>query len=62
MLPWFTKALKRIAKTAKLHFLESGVLATVCGPTFDKVKADRGIFGALLENFVFSKALDDIGA
>ncbi|WP_363352505.1 hypothetical protein [Methylocystis echinoides] len=31
VLPWFTKALKRIVKTAKLHFLESGLLATVCG-------------------------------
>ena len=33
--PWFTNALKRIVKTPKLHFLDSGLLATVRGLTFD---------------------------
>lgn len=37
---------------ARLHFLDSGLLATVRGLTFDRVKADRGPFGALLESFV----------
>ena len=55
--PWFTNALKRIVKTPKLHFLDSGLLATVRGLTFDRVKADRGTFGALLESFVFSEVL-----
>jgi predicted AAA+ superfamily ATPase len=55
--PWFTNALKRIVKTPKLHFLDSGLLATVRGLTFDRVKADRGSFGALLESFVFSEVL-----
>ena len=55
--PWFTNALKRIAKTPKLHFLDSGLLATVRGLTFDRVKADHGPFGALLESFVFSETL-----
>ncbi|MEO3435378.1 ATP-binding protein [Inquilinus sp. CAU 1745] len=55
--PWFTNALKRIAKTPKLHFLDSGLLAAVRGLTFDRVKADRGTFGALLESFVFSEVL-----
>jgi predicted AAA+ superfamily ATPase len=40
--PWFTNALKRIVKTPKLHFLDSGLLATVRGLSFDRVKADRG--------------------
>ncbi|MBN9025368.1 MAG: ATP-binding protein, partial [Rhizobiales bacterium] len=40
--PWFTNALKRIVKTPKLHFLDSGLLASVRGLTFDRVKADRG--------------------
>ena len=53
--PWFTNALKRIAKTPKLHFLDSGLLATVRGLTFDRVRADRGTFGPLLESFVFSE-------
>ncbi len=55
--PWFTNALKRIVKTPKLHFLDSGLLASARGLTFDRVKADRGAFGALLESFVFSEVL-----
>ena len=55
--PWYTNALKRIAKTPKLHFLDSGLLAAVRGLGFDRVKANRGEFGALLESFVFSEVL-----
>lgn len=55
--PWFTNALKRIAKTPKLHFLDSGLLGTVRGLGFDRVKADRSQFGPLLESFVFSEVL-----
>ncbi len=55
--PWYTNALKRIAKTAKLHFLDTGLLATTRGMTFDRVKTDRGLIGALLETFVFSEVL-----
>ncbi|WP_036280589.1 ATP-binding protein [Methylocystis sp. ATCC 49242] len=55
--PWFTNALKRIVKTPKLHFLDSGLLAAARGLTFDRIKADRGAFGALLESFVFSEVL-----
>ena len=55
--PWYTNALKRIAKTPKLHFLDSGLLATARGLSFDRVNANRGEFGALLESFVFSEVL-----
>ena len=55
--PWYTNALKRIAKTPKLHFLDSGLLATTRGLSFDRVQANRGEFGALLESFVFSEVL-----
>lgn len=55
--PWFTNALKRIAKTPKLHFLDSGLLATARGLSFDRVKANRTLFGPLLESFVFSEVL-----
>ena len=55
--PWYTNALKRIAKTPKLHFLDSGLLATTRGLSFDRLKANRGEFGALLESFVFSEVL-----
>jgi len=55
--PWYTNALKRIAKTPKLHFVDSGVLAAARGLTFDRVKTDRSAFGTLLESFVFSEIL-----
>ncbi len=55
--PWFTNALKRIVKTPKLHFLDSGLLAMARGLTFDRVKADRTAFGAVLESFVYSEVL-----
>ena len=55
--PWFTNALKRIGKTPKLHFLDSGLLAAARGLTFDRLKADRSPFGALLESFVFAEVL-----
>ena len=55
--PWFTNTLKRIVKTPKLHFLDSGLLASARGLTFNRVKADRGTFGGLLESFVFSEVL-----
>ncbi len=55
--PWYTNALKRIAKTPKLHFLDSGLLTTARGLSFDRVKTDRDVFGTLLESFVFSEVL-----
>lgn len=56
--PWFTNALKRIAKTPELHFLDCGLLAAARGLTFARIKADRGKFGALLESYVFSEILE----
>ncbi len=60
--PWYTNTLKRIVKTPKLHFLDSGLLAAARGLTFARVKADRETFGALLESFVFSEILKLITA
>ena len=55
--PWHTNALKRIVKTPKLHFLNSGLLAAARGLTFDRVTANRSAFGSLLESFVFAEIL-----
>ena len=55
--PWFTNARKRMVKSPKLHFLDSGVLAGMRGLTTDRIKSDRNAFGALLESFVFSEVL-----
>lgn len=55
--PWYTNTLKRIVKTPKLHFLDSGLLATRLGLTFERLKAKRALFGPVLESFVFSEVL-----
>lgn len=55
--PWYTNAIKRITKTPKLHFLDSGMLAATRGLTFERVQKQRDLFGPLLETFVFSEVL-----
>jgi uncharacterized protein len=55
--PWYTNAIKRMVKTAKLHFLDSGLLAASRGLTFSHLQANRAEFGALLESFVFAEIL-----
>lgn len=53
--PWFRNQLKRLVKTPKLHFLDSGLLAALLGITAQRIQKDRSIFGKLLETFVFSE-------
>jgi hypothetical protein len=53
--PWFTNRLKRMVKTPKLHFLDTGLLAALRGLTAERLSGDREALGALLESFVFSE-------
>lgn len=53
--PWFRNQLKRLIKTPKLHFLDSGLLAAMRGLTAEQMAKDRSSFGALLETFTFSE-------
>lgn len=53
--PWFTNRLKRMIKTPKLHFLDTGLLAALQGLTAERVVSERAQFGALLESFVFAE-------
>ena len=55
--PWFQNQLKRLVKTPKLHFLDSGLLAALLGATAERIAKDRSSFGPLLETFVFSEVL-----
>ena len=55
--PWLTNELKRLIKTPKLSFLDSGLLASLRGLTPARIAQDRGPFGALLETFVLAEAL-----
>jgi len=57
--PWFRNELKRLVKTPKLHFLDSGLLAALLGVTAERIAGDRSIFGKLLETFVFSELLKE---
>ncbi|MCJ8141125.1 ATP-binding protein [Falsirhodobacter halotolerans] len=53
--PWFSNRLKRLVKSPKLHFLDSGLLAALRDMSPDRVARDRQAFGALLETFVHSE-------
>jgi predicted AAA+ superfamily ATPase len=55
--PWFRNRLKRLVKTPRLHFLDSGLLAAILGVTEERLGRDRTLFGPLLETFVFSEVL-----
>lgn len=55
--PWFRNELKRLIKTPKLHFLDAGLLASIKGHSIDRLRKDRGPWGAILESFVFSELM-----
>lgn len=55
--PWLRNRIKRLVKTPKLHFLDSGLLATTLGVTSPRIAKDRARFGPLLEAFVYSEIL-----
>lgn len=52
---WHRNTLKRLAKTPKLAFVDSGLLGAVQGLTIEKLTHDRTAFGALLETFAVSE-------
>jgi predicted AAA+ superfamily ATPase len=52
---WHRNDLKRLVKTPKLHFLDSGLLAALQRVTAEDVTRDRSRLGPLLEGFVFSE-------
>jgi hypothetical protein len=58
--PWFRNRLKRLLKTPKLHFIDSGLLAAILGATAGRIASDRAILGPLLEAFVFSEIAKQI--
>jgi uncharacterized protein len=59
--PWFRNQLKRLIKTPKLHFIDSGLLAATLALTGEQIVKDRSAFGALLETFVFSEVTKQTG-
>ena len=53
--PWHSDRLKRLIRSPKLHFLDSGLLAAMRNVSLDVVRKDKSAFGAILETFVFSE-------
>ncbi|MBY0399127.1 ATP-binding protein [Myxococcota bacterium] len=58
---WHRNDLKRLVKTPKLHFLDSGLLAALRRVTERDIEDDRTKLGALLEGFVFSELSKLVG-
>lgn len=52
---WARNQLKRVVKSSKLQFIDSGLLATVLGVSHTEVVQDRTRFGNLLETFVYGE-------
>ena len=42
--PWYTNTLKRLVKSPKLHFLDSGLLATLKGISPDRLIREQALF------------------
>jgi len=54
---WARNRLKRVAKTPKLQFIDSGLLANLMDIHAKDVQADRSRYGHVLESFVFDELL-----
>lgn len=54
---WAHNHLKRVVKTPKLQFMDSGLLATLLELDLEEIQLDRTRFGNLLEAFVYAELL-----
>jgi predicted AAA+ superfamily ATPase len=54
---WARNRLNRVVKTAKLQFIDSGLLASLLELTAAQVQQDRTRFGNVLESFVYGELL-----
>lgn len=59
--PWLTNKLKRLTKSPKLHFLDSGLLAALNDVSPEKLAEDRTAFGPILETFVVGEVMKMVG-
>jgi predicted AAA+ superfamily ATPase len=60
VLPWFTNRIKRIVKSPKMYFGDTGLLAHALGATPERFAVDGKLTGTLLENFVATELLKQI--
>ena len=54
---WARNRLKRVVKTPKLQFIDSGLLAALMDVNIKDIQADKSRYGHVLESFVFSELL-----
>jgi hypothetical protein len=54
---WARNQLKRVVKTPKLQFIDSGLLATLIDLNATEIQQNRSRFGHVLEAFVYSELL-----
>lgn len=57
LAPWSNNRLSRLIKTPKLHFLDTGLLASLREDVSEALRENRTRYGALLESFVVSELL-----
>lgn len=55
--PWHANTLKRLVKTPKVQFFDTGILSASRGLTLERLLNNRSEFGPLLENFVYAEIL-----
>ncbi|MCF3642571.1 ATP-binding protein [Rhizobium sp. TRM95111] len=55
--PWSNNRLSRLIKTPKLHFLDTGLLASLREDEVESLRPNRTRFGPLLETFVVSELI-----
>ena len=55
--PFHINIRNQLAKIPKVHFLDTGLLASVGGLNFDQLQKNRSKFGPLLETFVYTEIL-----
>ena len=58
---WASNPIKRLVKSPKLHFIDTGLAAHLQGVTDDSVQINRGPIGNLLESFVLSELRKQAG-
>ena len=53
--PWYSNRGKRLIKTPKLHFGDTGLACALLGASASALREDRPLLGHLLETFVFQE-------
>lgn len=59
--PWHASLGKRLVKTPKVLLSDSGLAAHLMGPDAERARADRTLFGGLIESFVTMEIVKQIG-